>query len=79
MQLPGTLLGPSSKNKNNPSKENFLYFLVLILKNFLYSQENPCFLRNGDPKKLLIFQEVTFVAEKLFLIFHGNGTFQPQG
>ena len=43
------------------------------------TKKNPCFLRNGDPKKLLIFQEVTFVAEKLFLIFHGNGTFQPQG
>ena len=38
------LLGPSQKNKKNPIQKNFLIFLTLRLKNFLYFLKRKFFL-----------------------------------
>ena len=61
MQLPSALFSPSSKNKENPPQENFLY--SNIKKLLIFSQK----------KAVLIFQETETLKE--FLIFSRKKTF----
>ena len=71
------ILSPSSKNKKNPARENFLHFLAI--KPFLYFEKRKprekslyfrkwkfyYISRNGKPRKLLKFQDVTFFARNV--------------
>ena len=61
--------------KKNPCKKSFYIFwyfekwnfLAVILRNFLYFLKRmlSLYLENVNPKKLLIFEEVTFWAQKI--------------
>ena len=70
-------LSPSSKNKKNPFWNKFLCFLIFqemelsgsnITKFLIFAQKKAWKILytsgNGNPKKLLTFQKVTFWAQK---------------
>ena len=72
-------LSPGSENRKNiPSKKNPLLYIWETelsgtdIKKFLIFQETEFsyISGNGNPKKLLIFQEVTFQAQKIFKKIH---------
>ena len=62
-ELPSTLLGPSSKNKTNSD----IFSKKAFLRNYAISQAKELYYisRNENPKNLLIFQEITFQAQKI--------------
>ena len=57
-----TLLSPSSKNKKNPPRENFLY--SNIKKFLLFSQKKAVLIFQETPKRFLILSQ-----KKAFVIF----------
>ena len=88
MELTNALFGPSSKKKIHPEKNSLYFrklnFLALILKklqetetpkkSLIFFQKESCsyILGNGNPEKILIFQETeTFLyfRKRNFLIF----------
>ena len=70
MRLPSALLGPSSKNKENPPRENFIYFGEMELS----SSNIKKFLIFSQKTAYLMFQEMEFLGpSSKFLIYQEMG------
>ena len=61
MELPGAFFSPSSKNEKKIHHEKIFY----IPRKWNFLMELSCISGNGNPKKLLVFQEVTSHAREM--------------